>query len=318
MVSAGRVELAGDAAVEVGVLVRGDLGLRLGPQRRAVGDLGGLGAGLVDDRDRHRHVAGLVLDDALKLEALGVGLGVLGEVQHHAGAAGRGLGELDRRHREGALAVGGPLPRLGRAGAAGDDVDLVRHHEGGIEADAELADQVGIALGGVEPLQERLGAGMGDGAERLDQLGLAHADAVVLERQAAGIGVDGEGDAGLGVVAEQVRLGDRLVAQPLAGIGGIGDQFAQEHVAVGIDRVHHHVQQLGDVGGKGPALAVGGCAGGLAGGRFARGHGNGILLKIGRPRDGKTIRQVQGARRVQAGGLRRGAVIEPCGRSSTA
>ena len=45
------------------------------------------------------------------------------------------------------------------------------------------------------------------------------------------------------VVAEQRRLGDRLVAQLLAGIRGVGDQLAQENVPVGIDRVDHQMQE---------------------------------------------------------------------------
>src|SRR6516225_12081242 len=61
----GLVEQSGEAAVEVGVVSRADIGLGLGPQRRAVGDLGRLRAGLLDYCDRHRHMAGLRLDDPL-------------------------------------------------------------------------------------------------------------------------------------------------------------------------------------------------------------------------------------------------------------
>ena len=49
-------------------------------------------------------------------------------------------------------------------------------------------------------------------------------------------------------VGQQLGLGDRLVAQLVAGVGGVGDQLAQEDVGLGIDRVHHQVQQLGDLG----------------------------------------------------------------------
>ena len=109
--------------------------------------------------------------------------------------------------REGALAVGRPAPGLVAAGAAGDHLDLVGDHERRIEADAELADQGGAFAGLVrlEPLHEGLGAGARDGAERLDHLVAAHADAVVLDRERAGVGVDADGDARLGVVAEQRR-----------------------------------------------------------------------------------------------------------------
>ncbi len=61
----------------------------------------------------------------------------------------------------------------------------------------------------------------------------------------------------LRVVAQQLRLGDRLVAQLLAGVGGVGDQLAQEHVLVRIDRVHHQVQQAGHVGFEGAVLGGG-------------------------------------------------------------
>ena len=46
------------------------------------------------------------------------------------------------------------------------------------------------------------------------------------------------------------------IAQLVEGIGGIGDQLAQEHVAVGIDRVHHEVQKPGDFGLEGMGLGT--------------------------------------------------------------
>ena len=183
------VELPGNAAVEIGVFRGLDLGLRLGPQRRAVGDLRRLGARLLDDRDRHRHVAGLRLDHALDGVALGVGLGVVHQMQHDAGAARAARRRASAgRDRERALAVGRPAPGLVAAGAARDHVDAVGDHEGRIEADAELADErlaPRRSLRRLEPLQKGLGAGARDGAERLDHLVAAHADAVVLDGEAA-------------------------------------------------------------------------------------------------------------------------------------
>ena len=249
------VELPGDAAIEIGIVGGRDRRFRLRPQRRAVGNLGGLGAGLLDDRDRHRHMAGVLLDQALDGEALGEGFRVLHQMQDDAGAAAwrrnpfvPRLG-VDGRHRIGALAVGRPLPRLRAAGAARDHVDAVGDRERRVEADAELADQRRAfrALRRLDAIEKRLGAGAGDGAERLDHLLARHADAVVLDGELALLGVDRKRDARRGVLAEQRGIGDRLVAQPLAGVGGVGDQLAQEHGAVGIDRMHHQVQKLGDV-----------------------------------------------------------------------
>ncbi len=123
------------------------------------------------------------------------------------------------------------------------------------------------------------------------------------------VGIGRDGDAQLGVVAEQGRVGDRLVAQPLAGVGGVGDQFAHEHVFVGIDRVHHHVQQLGDVGleraalglavgfALGPGAPVGlglveiGC-GRIGHGRIR--HGRQFPWRFKRSGDGEESRQGQG------------------------
>ena len=255
----GLVELAADAAVEIGVIGGGDVGLRLGPEGGAVGDLGRLRAGLLHDRDGHRHVAGLRLDDPLQGEALGVGLGVLHEVKDHAGPARRRVRKRRRRHREGAFAVRRPQPRLVGAGPAGDHVDPVRHHEDGIEADAELADErrAVAALCGFDPLQEGPGAGTGDGAERLHHFIAAHADAVVLDGEATVFGVDGERDARLRIVAQQRRGGDRLVAQLFVGVRGVRNQLAEKDGLVRIDGVHHQVQELGDIGLEHAAFGAG-------------------------------------------------------------
>ena len=70
---------------------------------------------------------------------------------------------------------------LGRqAGTARQQRDAVGDDEGRIEADTELADQVGVlgAIGG-ELLEELARAGLGDRADLVDHLLPRHADAVV-------------------------------------------------------------------------------------------------------------------------------------------
>jgi hypothetical protein len=234
-----------EVAIEVGVFLGLDLRARLGPERRAVGQFGGLGAGLLDDRDWHRHVARIRPDDALDVVALGVVLGVVHQMQDDARAARRSVIQRGGLDRVGALAVGGPAPCLVAAGAARDHVDLVGDHERRVEADAELSDQgcAVAALVGLEPFHKGLCAGARDGAERLDHLVMTHADAVVLDGETLRVGVELDGDARFGIFAEQCRRGDRLVAQPFAGVRGVRNQFAKEHILVGIDRVHHEVQQ---------------------------------------------------------------------------
>ena len=154
------------------------------------------------------------------------------------------------------LPVRGPKKGRVGAGAARNHVDALGHHEGRIEADAEPADQrrLLVLLRRLDAIEERLGAGAGDGAERLDHLVAAHADAVVLDGELPLVGVEPQRDARLRIVAKQRRRGDRLVTQPFAGVGRIGDQFAQKYRFLGIDRVHHQLQQLGDVSLEGLGL----------------------------------------------------------------
>ena len=74
-----------------------------------------------------------------------------------------------------------------------------------------------------------------------------------------GVGIDRDLDRERRAVLDQFRLGDRLVAQLLAGVGGVGDELADENLPVGIDRMDHELQQARNVGLE--AL----CAGGFAG-----------------------------------------------------
>jgi len=138
---------------------------------------------------------------------------------------------------------------------------------------------LGTGLGGLDPFEEGLGAGAGDGAERLDHLVAAHADAVVLDGEGAFVGIDGERDAGLRVVAEERRVGDGVVAQLLVGVGRVRDQLAQKHRLVRIDRVHHQMQELGDIGLECAAFGAG---------LLRVGHGQVVPGDVfNRPPDGK-------------------------------
>ena len=91
-----------------------------------------------------------------------------------------------RRDLESGAARGRPGPDLVGAGTAAGHDDALGHHEGGIEADAELADQAGAVLGLGQTRQEGLGAGAGDGAEIVDQLLPVHADAGIGDAQRVG------------------------------------------------------------------------------------------------------------------------------------
>ena len=102
-------------------------------------------------------------------------------------------------------------------------------------------------LGG-ELVEKGLGAGAGDGAEARGQVVAGHADAVVGDGQGLGVLVERDGDGEGRAVGDELGLGDRLVAQLLAGVGGVGDEFADEDLPVGIDRMNHQMQQARNVG----------------------------------------------------------------------
>jgi hypothetical protein len=151
----------------------------------------------------------------------------------------------------------------GQAGAAGGERDPVGDDEAGIEADAELADELGILLlVAGELAEELLGAGLGDGADVLDHLLAAHADAVVADGDGLGILVHADLDLQFGILLEQGRVGQGLEAQLVGGIAGVGNQFPEEDFLVAVEGMDHQVKQL---------LHLGLEAQGFLGGGF--GHG---------------------------------------------
>ena len=73
-----------------------------------------------------------------------------------------------------------------------------------------------------------------------------HADAVIGDGQRL-VGIERDGDDERPALG-QFGPGDRLVAQLLAGVGGVGDELADKNFPVGIDRMDHQMQQARDVG----------------------------------------------------------------------
>ena len=55
-------------------------------------------------------------------------------------------------------------------------------------------------------------------------------------------------DGEVGVAGQQFRLAQRLEAQLVVGVGGVGDQLAQEDFAVAVQRMDHELQQLTHLG----------------------------------------------------------------------
>ena len=245
----GIVEGGRDLLIGLFVVVCGELGFRTLPQRAGRVDLARL-AFFGHQFDRKQDVVGIGRDDALDLVGLQVLPGVVLQVQNDLGTARdarrfllAGAGDL-----ESGAAGGRPGPDVALAGAAADHDDLLGDHEGGIEADAELANQAEPVLGLLQLRHERLGAGAGDGAEMVDQLLPLHADAVVGDRERPGRLVRDDTDLEGVALTQQGWICNGLVAQLVASIGGIRDEFAEEDVGFRIDGVHHEVQEFGNFG----------------------------------------------------------------------
>ena len=167
--------------------------------------------------------------------------------QHHDDVGARlallGLGQGVAFH-----AAGLPFPGLVAALGAGDDRDLAGHHKGGVEPDAELTDDVDVfvlVLG-----LEVHAAGPGDGAQVLLQLLPGHADAVVADGQGAAVPVGGDMDVQVLLADAHRGVGQAFEIELVAGVRRIGDQLAQEDLAVGVDGIDHQVQKLFALGLK--------------------------------------------------------------------
>jgi hypothetical protein len=228
IVSSGIVPVVGDVLVEFPEFVVGDLGGGPGPD-----GLHGVEGLVLDDFFRFApflHVAfvvafvfgpldfhadgvrdeiGVFLDDLADFPGFGVfdqfvlvAL-FLFQMEGDGGAGGVAVGFLEG---VGAVAFGFPAGGFLFAGAAGEEGHAVGDHEGGVEADAELADEFGrdgVLFEFLPLAEELLGAGAGDGADVLDDLVAAHADAGVVDGDGPGrfVGFDADvGVIGLGEV----------------------------------------------------------------------------------------------------------------------
>ena len=138
------------------------------------------------------------------------------------------------------------------AGGPGDQGHLVGDDEGAVEADAELADQLrrhdALLACGAHGLQESRGPALGDGPDILHDLIIGHADAVIGDLQGPLLLVRGDLDLQFRIVAQQFRFRLGLETELVDGVRGVGDEFPQEDLPVGIERVDDDVHELLDFG----------------------------------------------------------------------
>ena len=117
----------------------------------------------------------------------------------------------------------------------GVDDDLVGYHEAAVEAQTEMADDVGIVIlsvGGV--LGDKVScAGEGDLSDILFDLLGGHSDAVIGNLQRTGLLVDNDVHAIGGFVGSRLA-GDDQAFVLADGVAGIADQLAHKDILVGV------------------------------------------------------------------------------------
>ena len=137
----GFVPRVADVAVEGGVVFLRDFVFTPAPEGGAFRYGSKLAVFL--KLDGERDVVGPFADDGFDAQGFEEFFRVRLHVEDDGGTgfvAGGGFEGVD------ALAGGDPGPGFLVAGFAGNDFDFVSHHEGGVEADAELADEAGAVF----------------------------------------------------------------------------------------------------------------------------------------------------------------------------
>jgi len=104
------------------------------------------------------------------------------------------------------------------------------------------------------------------GADIVDNLLPVHADAVIGDGDGAGVLVEADPDFQIGVVLIKRAVGQGFETQLVAGVGSVGDQFAEKDFLVGIQGMGNQAQQLLHFGLKTKGFLVG-----------FDGHGNRLL-----------------------------------------
>ena len=137
--------------------------------------------------------------------------------------------------------VGLPAVRLLLAVRLRDDRHLVGHHECGVETNAELTDDVDVFI--LDVFLEVQAAALGDDAQVLVEILLGHADAVIADRQRAGVFIRRDADREVLACKTGDVLAHALVVELVDRIAGIADQLAQKDFLMRVDAVDHQIEQ---------------------------------------------------------------------------
>ena len=135
-------------------------------------------------------------------------------------------------------------------------------------------------------VEKGAGAGTRDGAERLDEIVAAHADAVVGDSQRLGFGIDGDGDARTGRRRRPERARRSTRSAAFRRRRRRWRSARARNVAVRIDRMHHQVQQPRNSASKFWVLAAASAGAALSAFEWASVVNlgpHGISIEIGNP-----------------------------------
>ena len=149
----------------------------------------------------------------LVLLLLGVGLDVHDDIGTHRSLLA-GLNGV-------AVHAGGlPAVRLIAAVLFRHHGDLIRHHEGGVEAHTELTDDIGVGglLLALQLALEAEAAAVGNDAQIVLQIVLVHADTVVADGEGTVVLVDGQRDLEIVTAHPHLVIGQAEIAQLVNGV----------------------------------------------------------------------------------------------------
>ena len=138
------------------------------------------------------------------------------------------------------------LPHIGALLAirAADYANFLGNHKAGIKADAKLADNIDVIALMVGILfLELFRSGMCNRTEVFIELVLCHTDTVIADGNGSSVFIKRKVD------CQSVRYIDVFFDKALKGefvkrVRSIGNELAQEDLAIGIDGVDHEIKQL--------------------------------------------------------------------------
>jgi hypothetical protein len=102
----------------------------------------------------------------------------------------------------------------------------------------------------LKSLHKRLGSGLGNGSKIVDEIGFGHSNTSIEDGQGLVLLIGDNVDLELRFSLKNTLVGQTHVADLIAGIGRIGNQFTQKDLLVGIKGIDDETEQLVDLGLK--------------------------------------------------------------------